>query len=377
MPNNLIVANDICEVTFLAKYWDLQRRHVSRYVPDFDDVLNILTRARKFMVLIEMNGNEPVCLGCFVEGKARISFTVGEKLLGNVAVEQLTLVGGVVLGDLSPETWRQFLKQIDLRASYDFINLGEVPLDSDLRRAVAALPIKYQVSSPSRKEQIRWLINLPSTFENYIASLRPKSRQIVRQSLRKFESGEGCSFTVISEEHQIDEFLSLGEAISRETYQWTVGQRLQNDILTRDEYVRLARSGKLRCYVLRIKDKPCAFVRGSVVDGIYRYDTPGYLPEFAKWSPGTVLLMLAIKDLIESVKCRIFDFGPGGDNIGYKAKFGNVSIPSQTLLISRRLALRPALISIAQEALIGMKNIADRVLGTGDLRHRIRRAMRG
>src|SRR5205814_9563948 len=152
-----------------------------------------------------------------------------------------------------------------------------------------------EVISPSWMDRIRWLIDLLERFDNYIGSLRSKSRQIIRQSLRKFNAGEGCSFSVISEEHQIDEFLSIGEAISRNTYQWSVGQRLQNDSATRDEYVRLARSGKLRCYLLRIEGKPCAFARGSLVGGIYNYETPGFLTEYAKWSPGTVLLMLVIK----------------------------------------------------------------------------------
>jgi CelD/BcsL family acetyltransferase involved in cellulose biosynthesis len=374
--NNIVVAQDIANVKRFGNFWNAQRLTVSRYVPDFDDVLTALMRAPKFVVLVEMASGEPVCMGCFIEDKARIPFTVAERMLGSVAVKQLALLGSVVLGDLTPKTWLQFLNQIDVRTTYDFINLGEVLLDSNLRRAVAQLPIRYQVSSPSRKEQIRWLIDLPSEFNNYILSLRPKSRQIIRQSLRKFEAGEGCSFSIISEEHQIDEFLSIGEAISRNTYQWSVGQRLQNDTATRNEYIRLARSGKLRCYILRINGTPCAFARGSLVGGIYNYETPGFLIEYAKWSPGTVLLMLAIKDLIEVAKCRFFDFGTGGDDVGYKAKFGNVSLPARTLLISRRVALRPTLIFLAQQTLIGFKNIADRVLGSGELRRRIRRAMR-
>jgi CelD/BcsL family acetyltransferase involved in cellulose biosynthesis len=139
----------------------------------------------------------------------------------------------------------------------------------------------------------------------------------------------------------------------------------------------LARSGKLRCYLLHIEGVPCAFVRGTLVDGIYNYETPGYLPEYAKWSPGTVLLMLVIKDLIESAKCKIFDFGAGGDNVGYKSKFGNIAMPSETLLICHRKAMRPALIAIAQQTLIAVKNLADRNIGNGKLRRKIRSAMRG
>jgi hypothetical protein len=373
---DLIVARDIREVQSLAEYWQRLRGTEIRYVPDFDDVLNAPIKARTFFVLVEMNEGKPVCMGCFIEERDRISFTVGEKLLGSVAVKQLSLIASAVLGDLSPMTWLHFLMQIDLCKTYDFVNLGEVPLQSDLYRAVAALPYEYRVTKPARKEQIRWLIDLPLNFDDYIGFLRSKSGQFIRR-LRKFEAAKDCSLSIISEEHQISEFLLLGETISRATYQWSVGQRLNNDASTRNEYMRLARSGKLRCYLLHIEGVPCAFVRGTLVDGIYNYETPGYLPEYAKWSPGTVLLMLVIKDLIESAKCKIFDFGAGGDNVGYKSKFGNIAMPSETLLICHRKAMRPALIAIAQQTLIAVKNLADRNIGNGKLRRKIRSAMRG
>jgi hypothetical protein len=373
----LIVARDITEVQFLTNFWSRLRATEARYVPDFDDVLHWLTQVRRFIVLVEMRGSEPICVACFVEETALRHLTVGERSLGTVKVGQLALVGEVVLGDLRPGTWLRFLRKLDDFSPYDFIYLGEVPLNSDLWKATAALPMRYRISRPSRKEQLRWLIKLPEKFDDYLASLGTQTRQVAKRKIRKFEGGDGCTFEVFSDERKIDEFLSIAEKISRRTYQWSLDQKLQNDTATRKEYARLARAGKLRGYVLRIQGEPCAFIHGTLAGGVYAYRTPGFLSEYAKWSPGTVLLILVIKDLIESAKCNVFDFGTGGDQVGYKAKFGNVSIPSQTLLISRRLALRPALISLAQEALRGTKNIAARVLGTGELRRRIRRAMRG
>ena len=373
---DLLVVHDVSAIQFLAKYWDRLRASEFGYVPDFDDVLDGLARARKFVALIEMRASEPSCAAFFIEETKSNHFMVGKRSLASVEVERLALVGGVVLGELRPETWLRFLRELDDFSRYDFIYLGEVLVDSDLSRAIAELPMRYRVSRPSRKDQIRWFIELPEKFDDYLASIGSQSRQVVRRKIRKFEKGEGCSFAVFSDEHKIDEFLSTAEEISQRTYQWGLGQGLQNDTVTRGEYVRMARAGKLRCYIMRIEGKPCAFIRGTLVNGVYNFETPGFLPEYAKWSPGTVLLLLAIKDLIESTKCRVFDFGGGGDDVGYKAKFGNVSMPSRQLLISRRLSLRPALISFAQEMLIGTKNLADRLLGSSEIRRRIRRALR-
>jgi CelD/BcsL family acetyltransferase involved in cellulose biosynthesis len=129
-------------------------------------------------------------------------------------------------------------------------------------------------------------------------------------------------------------------------------------------------------YILRINGQACAFIHGTLNHGVYNYGVPGFLVEYANWSPGKVLLILAIKDLIEKTNCRLFDFGGGGDDVGYKSKLGNVSRPARTILVSHRLAIRPALVSLAQLGLLSAKAIARRIFSSDVLRRRIRRALR-
>jgi CelD/BcsL family acetyltransferase involved in cellulose biosynthesis len=374
--NNLVILHTIEEVRPFAEKWDSLRASELRFIPDFEELEHTLSEAQ-FVFLAEAQSSKSLCMGCFVEENARSYFALGKRSLGSVSIRQLSLVGSTVLGRLESETWLRFLREIDKLATYDFINLGEIAEDSDLFRAVMASPARYQISSLSQKHNARWTIALPTKFDDYLASLGSKSRRMVRQSIRRFQAGDGCSFTLVSQECQVDDFLSIAEAINQRTYQWDLGQQLRANDITRQEYKRLAKAKKLRCYILRINGEPCAFIRGILVGGVYNYQVPGFLTAYAKWSPGKLLLVLAIKDLIENTDCRVFDFGEGGDDVGYKSKFGNVRRPSRKILISRRFFPRPVLISLAHAILMGTKNIARRVFDTDQSRRRIRRMLGG
>jgi hypothetical protein len=83
-----------------------------------------------------------------------------------------------------------------------------------------------------------------------------------------------------------------------------------------------------------------------------------------------------MRDLIENTECRLFDFGNGGDEVGYKARFGNLSMPSRALYVSRRLGLYSTILTTLDAGLSFAKNLGSRLLGQGSLRARIKKAIR-
>ena len=108
----------------------------------------------------------------------------------------------------------------------------------------------------------------------------------MRYQICKLENELKCELIVVQKPEQVDAFLRDGEAISRMTYQWNVGQRLNDDDATRSHYKKRAAAGQLRCYLVVVEGKPVAFGRGFLVDGIYKYDTPGFDPQYGKYSGG-------------------------------------------------------------------------------------------
>ena len=232
------------------------------------------------------------------------------------------------------------------------------------------------ITRAARKDSIRHLIKLPPSFDGFVKALSGVTRSSVTRKLKKFEKDYQFEFEVVSHPEQIDKFLTEGEKISRLTYQWHVGQRLTNDVATRRRYMRLAEAGQLRCYMLYVDGRPIAFLRGELSDNLYHYETPGYDPEFQKASPGIVILMWTIRDLIENTSCKLFDFGTGGDDTGYKSHYSNVMINCAPLEIGRCYRPYSLLLVLLQEGLSLTKNLAGAIVGSETVRQRFKRLVR-
>jgi len=159
-------------------------------------------------------------------------------------------------------------------------------------------------------------------------------------------------------------------------WQQNVGQRLQNDDATLQRYIGLARKGLLRCHMLYINGEPCAFTRGEISSRAYHYETPGFLTEYRHYSPGVVLLMWTIKDLIENSPCTLFDFGAGGDEHGYKARFGTLAVHCKDLQLAPIWRPYSAALLAMHFALSAAKNAASKAIVSGVLRQRLKKAIR-
>jgi hypothetical protein len=281
-----------------------------------------------------------------------------------------------VLGQVDDAVVHGMLDAIGAEFRFHLLTLGELRMDSPLFLAVMKRRGRFVVATLSRKPSLRWLIRLPGDFQTYLMSLGAKSRQNIRREMRQLGKQFTSRFERVTEEGQVESFLADAEAVSRRTYQWNVGQRMLDDETTRRSLRDRARRGELRCYSLALNGQACAFMRGKLAGGVFEFETAGFDPQFGKASPGAVLLMWAVRDLVESSVCTVFDFGSGGDDVGYKARFGNESHPCISLQLGRRSSPYAMVLLALQHALFAALNLADRILGQGALRMRLKRALR-
>ena len=178
-----------------------------------------------------------------------------------------------------------------------------------------------------------------------------------------------------TEPDQVKEFLSIGQPISEQTYQWDLGVRLLNDRSTVNRYHLLARQGELCCYVMFADDTPVAFIRGQIINGIFHYGSPGFLTSYSRWSPGNVMLLMVIRDLIENTECRRFDFGMGGDFTGYKSMFGNRYYEAATVEIYPCRTIKSRLLYYADWSFWGIKRFLRAVISPGT-KTRVKKVLR-
>ena len=365
------------ELAALEVEWRRLAADVRRFVPPFHELDQEFRRKQAyFCVAVAVRNDWVEGIAAFHFGPSQQRFAIGERQAFSVMADTAALFGGIHLGTMTEQAWVAIFTRLLTIWRFDVLGLGEVPVDSSLMNAVARADWPLLGLGTHGREDVHWSIDLPKDFETYLGLLRKSTKRSIRYKINRLEREGASRLEVVTAVHQIDRFLREGEAISRTTYQWDVGQRLENDSATRDRYVRLAGEGRLRCYMLYFDGEPIAFERGEISGRVYHYETPGFLPDYHKHSPGLVLMAYVIADLIENTPCEVFDFGSGGDMTGYKARFGTVSEPCRNLSIANVATPRGFVVWSATKALAGVKTIGRKVLGEGELKRRVKKALR-
>src|SRR6185295_17731198 len=68
----------------------------------------------------------------------------------------------------------------------------------------------------------------------------------------------------------------------------------------------------VRAYLLYLKDRAIAYLYFPARNGVLLYSFLGHDPEYNEFSPGTVLLYLALESLFREHRFRLLNFGQGG-----------------------------------------------------------------
>lgn len=374
---DLIFPRNAGEVDALGADWERLAPQAPWFVPLFADLRrDVAADPAVFCFAVARGPGGVEGIACFRRTPHRQRFAIGERQICEVRAGAWLLHRAGYAGSIPEAAWHDAFHRLSRRGGFDILILGEVPSGTSLMGAVSQSRAPLLPLGTGGRESVHWLAELPGSFDAYLAALRASTRQALRRKMSRFEREAGGRFEVISRADQVDRFLQAGEAISRQTYQWDVGQRLEADEATRERYLRLAGEGRLRCYLLHADGRPMAFLRGELARSIYLYETPGFLPEFERFSPGLVLLAHAIRDLAENTPCQVFDFGEGGDQVGYKSRFGTCHINCRHIAIVDVIRPRGLAVWFLVYAFNALKAAGRAVLGEGEFKRRLKKAMR-
>jgi len=177
--------------------------------------------------------------------------------------------------------------------------------------------------------QPRLRIRLPESADEYWNTFTSKTRQTFRRKLKKLGAHELQRVTAVED---VADFLAAAHEISLQTWQTRqFGLRIRNDARELALYGQLAQAGLLRCYLWRVEGRPVAFCVGDQRGGVFNYQEVGYVTDYARYSPGQMLLVKMLDDLFAENRPEWFDFG-GGD-ADYKRMFANDISESGTILL--------------------------------------------
>jgi hypothetical protein len=308
-------------------------------------------------------GGEPLALfggGAALVGRVddrRLEARVGYLRVPTPRVRVLRTVG--VVGDAAP-LLRAALAEVDV------VTVPALPLDSVEYRSLAPLDGDRFTQPWTRR-----LLELPESFDEFLASRSRKIRAGVRYDAKKLESGIDASVDVVRT--WSDGLAADLETIARTTYQRRLGAGFSQE---RAELLRVAfEHGWARAYVLRDAGRPVAFWLCAVHGDTIRLNTTGYLPDYAQYRPGIYLLLRVIEDAIADPALRTLDFGPGRSD--YKRHFSSTGYEERNVVAYAPGARRVRLArNAAGAATVLLRRALDAVGGTQRVKTAWRRRLR-
>lgn len=178
--------------------------------------------------------------------------------------------------------------------------------------------------------QARLRIQFPEHGPDYWQQFSKKTLSTFRRKLKKF--GE-TRLERITRADQVPGFLAAAREISLQTWQTRMlGLRIRNTDAERAGMSALAEAGMLRSYLWYSDNEPAAFCVGNQTHGVFNYEEVGYATKFARFSPGQMLVVQMLEDLLACETPQWFDFG-GGD-AEYKRMFANRTSTSGTVWLT-------------------------------------------
>jgi CelD/BcsL family acetyltransferase involved in cellulose biosynthesis len=270
-----------------------------------------------------------------------LDFNVGARKLLRMSMQTVCLLGSQPLLREDSEAYEQLFRS--MLASFPecaCVEMYNVPSDTfcwNLLMGSSALRRQAIIYLPEGVRPFH-VAKLPATFDEYLRSqFQSKTRYNLQRQVRLLREHGGGVLNLVCVEREADlpSFLEATMAVWQRAWQYQhLGSRVSNSPEWRETLVRLAATGNLRCYLLNCGDNPCAFMIGHHFRGVFHNDEMGFKQDLKKMSPGTVLLYLVIKDLIERNPCKYFDFGTG--DAWYKRQFASVHLQQARVLLLRK-----------------------------------------
>ena len=190
-----------------------------------------------------------------------------------------------------------------------------------------------------RQSYVRSYARLDIGYDEYFGTFSAKSRSTLKRKVKKLAERSGGALDVRSyrSEAEIEAFHGLARAVSARTYQ---EKRLDAGLPAGPEAIAtmraLARRGQARGWLLFVDHQPVSYLYAPAEGGTLIYAFLGYDPEFAAFSPGTVLQLEAMRQLMDEGDFCLFDFTEGEGQ--HKRQFATGGVDCVDLLLVRRTA---------------------------------------
>jgi CelD/BcsL family acetyltransferase involved in cellulose biosynthesis len=188
-----------------------------------------------------------------------------------------------------------------------------------------------------RNQRLTHYIDLCGTFQDYLKQFSAKRRGNIQREVRKLAAMSDGTMECreFRNPESMAEYHGLARAVAAKTYQEKLfGGAIPSTPEFLEQLRVRAREDAFRGYILTVKGEPISYVCLPIDDGVVDYQYLGYDPDYAEWSPGTVLLYLALERLFAEARFRYFNMSYGEGQM--KKVFGRATFLQADVYFFRR-----------------------------------------
>jgi hypothetical protein len=283
--------------------------------------------------------NDATTFAAFKKRTVPLTFQFSRRLKLTLQLPALELMGCNLVGEISYDSlqaitnsaWNNF-------PNIDVIYLHSVNVESSIWEIIQENNRKIDealVYMPDAERKFHY-VNSVKTHQEYINGFKSKQRISFKRKIKKINE----AFPGKVEVHRIDHIedldyltVSAKQILKNSWKTQNLSHPIPESIKNEEFLHRATEKGFLRSYVLSLDGNPCAFAVGFLHNGIYHCTDTAYDVNYAKHSPGTVLLYKAIEDLINSDQVKIIHFGI--TDAQYKRELCNYQTREASLMIMR------------------------------------------
>jgi hypothetical protein len=296
---------------------------IERYL----SVMESLKESAQPYILVLYDNNDPKAIVIGRIEMKQITCRVGYATIFKPSLRCLTVVYGGILGNPSEQASLVILKELTdtlKRGDIDTVFFNQLQLDSLIYRLTKKKP-GFLSRNFSPVVEPHWQTCLPDSVEAFYKGMSGSRKRYVRRYTKALEkAGSGpVEIVCYRSEDKLDDVIKIASEMTAKTYKQALDVGFRDDSLTRSLLTKAAKQGQLRAYVLYVNSKPCAFEYGIEYGNVFFPEHIGYDPFFRSCSPGTILFIKVVEDLIENSDVRVFDYGFGA--AAYKERFGTKS----------------------------------------------------
>jgi CelD/BcsL family acetyltransferase involved in cellulose biosynthesis len=206
--------------------------------------------------------------------------------------------------------------------SWDILALSDVPEDSPTLRQLELMSARHWYTETDAR-RICPHLRLPRDWEAYLTSLSSDFRKQVSYYRRRLNREFSVQLQRCDSKESVDAVLQDFRQLHA---RWWSARDLTGNI-ARDRMFafhqqvaqRFYDQGWLRLYCLRLNGQAAGVLYGFAYGGRFYYYNSGFAPDFARYSPGTVLISMCIEAAIQEGLDE-FDFIRG--TTPYKYRWG-------------------------------------------------------